>query len=242
MHVTPNELRAVRRRDLVLRSTRLGPVAAVLAEVPATGSARTTLEDPCERAHWAVVLRGEVDLIRGRQRWQLVAGQAFYVPAGKPAHRFVASRRAVLAGFVPVAGRPVGEGGGSVALAERNADPGPVPAGEVDATSVAAGAWVMTRSAFGPTSGYGTSWCDVPHWGIVVSGDAVIEYENDVEVIAAGDFYYCPPGPPGHQLEVADGAIVVAFTPREAVASGARISDWLAPAVLQQALSGASPR
>jgi quercetin dioxygenase-like cupin family protein len=242
LHVTPNELRAVRRRELTLRSTRLGPVAAVLAEVPATGSARTTLEDPCERAHWTVMLRGELDLTRGRQRWQLIQGQAFYVPAGKPAHRFLASRRAVVAGFVPL-DASARDTGGSVALADRKTEPESVALGEVDAMSVPAGPWVMTRSAFGATSGYGTSWCDVPHWGIVVSGSAVIEYEDDVEVISAGDFFYCPPGPPGHKIEVADGAVFIDFTPRDAVRSGARISDWRAASrAFEPVLDGASRR
>jgi hypothetical protein len=101
----------------------------------------------------------------------------------------------------------------------------------------------MTRSAFGSTSGYNTSWCDLPHWGVVVAGGAAIEYEDDVEVVSAGDFYYCPPGPPGHKLEVADGAVLVDFTPREAVDAGARVSDWrVAAGFVQPALEGASLR
>ncbi|MDQ3870357.1 MAG: hypothetical protein M3301_01930, partial [Chloroflexota bacterium] len=106
MRVTPSELRAVHRRELTLRSARLGPVAAILAEAPSTGSRQTSLEEPCERPHWAIVLRGELELRRGRGRWQLLPGDVFHVPAGAPQHRFFAARLTVLAGFVPL---PEGE-------------------------------------------------------------------------------------------------------------------------------------
>lgn len=284
MRVTPSELRAVRRRELTLRSARLGPVAAILVEAPSEGSRQTTLEEPCEEPHWAIVLRGELELRRGRGRWRLLPGDVFHVPAGPPAHRFFAARLTVLAGFVPLpegedsaemgtdgaaidiagiarlagsvapprlsgpdpersaglAGRPfrghlsssaVGRppnGDRASVVVARRLDGDPVPAGEVEAEAVAMGAWVMARACFGPTSGYGANWCDLAHWGLVVSGGATIEYEDDVEVIRAGDFYYCPAGPPGHRLEVADAAMVVDFTPQDAFDSGLRIEDWRA--------------
>jgi mannose-6-phosphate isomerase-like protein (cupin superfamily) len=223
MHITPSELRSGPRRDLTLRSARLGPVAAVLAELPADGSRGTTLEKPCERSHWGVVLRGELQLLRGGERWELMTGQSFYVPAGKPAHRFRAARRAVIAGFVPLADEPAAGDDVRIATSDDLADAG---LGEINAAAIAAGPWVMTRSSFGPTSGYGAGWCDVPHWGIVISGAGVIEYEDDVEVIAAGDLYYCPPGPPGHKLEVADGGVFVDFTPRDALVTTPRVGEW----------------
>jgi len=234
VHITASELRAVVRHDVVIRSAPLGPVGAVLAELPQDGSRGTRLEQPCDRAHWAIVLRGDLRLERGGERWDLATGQAFYVPAGKPRHRFSADRRAVIAGFVPLRDEARGSGD-EVRLAERT-DGGTVPVGEIEAEAVHVGPWLMTRSTFGPTSGYGASWCDLPHWGIVVSGGGAIEYENDVEVVAAGDFYYCPPGPPGHKLEVADGATFVDFTPRAAVGAGARIGEWRPiPPVMQPA-------
>jgi mannose-6-phosphate isomerase-like protein (cupin superfamily) len=224
MHVTPSDLRVGPRRDLTLRSVQLGPVTAVVAELPAGGSAGTTLEKACDRAHWAVVMRGELELLRGGERWELGAGQAFYVPAGKPAHRFRASRRALIAGFVPLSGERA-RARDEVRIAARHDPRGPAH-GEINAEAVPAGPWVMTRSSFGATSGYSAGWCDVPHWGIVVSGGGVIEYEDDVEVIAAGDLYYCPPGPPGHKLEVADGGAFVDFTPREVLTSTSRVGEW----------------
>jgi mannose-6-phosphate isomerase-like protein (cupin superfamily) len=282
MRVTPSDLRAVRRRELTLRSARLGPVAAVLVEAPGEGSRQTPLEEPCEEPHWSIVLRGELELRRGRGRWRLLPGDVFHVPAGSPPHRFFAARLTVLAGFVPLpdgdasgdmgsdraagnlAGitrlaahsqpprlaadgergtglprtlrgrgatgplaRPPNGDRGSVVVARRLDGPA-VPAGEVEAEAVAMGPWVMARACFGPTSGYGANWCDLPHWGLVVSGGAAIEYEDDVEVVGPGDFYYCPPGPPGHRLEVADAALVVDFTPQDLIDTGLRIEDWRA--------------
>jgi mannose-6-phosphate isomerase-like protein (cupin superfamily) len=223
MHITPSELRPAPRRDLTVRSVRLGPVSAVLAELPAGGSAGTTLEQACQRAHWTVVLRGEVELLRGSERTELTTGQAFYVPAGQPAHQFRSSRRAVLAGFVPSSDEAEWAIG---ALCIAGNSPTEPAAGEIHAEALPAGPWVMTRSSFGPTSGFGAGWCDLPHWGVVVSGGGVIEYENDVEVIAAGDLYYCPAGPPGHKLEVADRATFVDFTPRDAFEKSPRVGEW----------------
>jgi quercetin dioxygenase-like cupin family protein len=234
LHITASELRAVMRHDVLLRSAHLGPVGAVLAELPQRGSRGTRLERPCDSAHWAIVLRGDLRLERGGERWDLPTGQAFYVPAGKPRHRFSSDGRAVVAGFVPLHDE-TRDAGGDVGLATR-ADGGTAPPGEIEAEAFGVGPWVMTRSTFGPTSGFGASWCDLPHWGIVVSGGGVIEYENDVEVIAAGDFYYCPPGPPGHKLEVADGAMFVDFTPRSAVGATSRVGEWRPiPPLLQRA-------
>jgi mannose-6-phosphate isomerase-like protein (cupin superfamily) len=223
MHITPSELRAAPRRDLTVRSVRLGPISAVLAELPAGGSAGTTLEQACERAHWTVVLRGEIELLRGSERTELTTGQAFYVPAGKPAHQFRSRHRAVLAGFVPPSDEAASALGALCVAHNSTAEP---PAGEIHAEALSAGPWIMTRSSFGPTSGYGAGWCDVPHWGVVVSGGGVIEFEDDVEVVAAGDLYYCPAGPPGHKLEVADRATFVDFTPRDALEKSLRVGEW----------------
>ena len=233
MHVTPSELRAVRRQTLTLRTARLGPVGAVLAEVPAAGEARTTLEDPCDRPHWAVVLRGEVEVDVAGNRFAVPAGHTFHVAGGDPAHRFFASRRSVLAGFAPLGPpKPRGRNGAAsgawppvIQLAGSTAA-GPVTAGDVVAETTDAGDWLMTQAAFGATSGYGSDWCDVSHWGVVVSGGLAIEYEDDGEVLGAGDFYYCPPGPPGHKFEVADGATIVDFTPRDALARATRLAYW----------------
>ena len=93
MHVTPTELRVVRRGDLLLRFALLGEVAYVLAELPTTGTAGTSLEDSCLEGHWAIVLRGALELRRGRQAWQLPTGTVFHVPEGAPEHSFRSGER-----------------------------------------------------------------------------------------------------------------------------------------------------
>ena len=247
MHVTPTELRVVRRGDLLLRFALLDEMAYVLAETPPAGSAGTLLEDPCEDAHWGVVLRGGLELQRDGEVDALGPGTAFHVPGGPPSHRFTAASRTVFAGFAPIAsGRAYGapltgvpddeHPDDSTSHAARALEPPvvvrlmrggvPVRTGGIDAEAAAMGDWVVSRATFGPTSGYGTEWCDLPHWGMVLTGGIGIEWENDVEVLTAGDVYYCPAGPPGHRIVVADAATIVDFTPRDALATTARIVDW----------------
>lgn len=244
MHVTPTELRVVRRGDLLLRFAQLGEVAYVLAELPTTGSAGTSLEDSCLEGHWAIVLRGALELRRGSQTWQLTTGTVFHVPEGAPEHSFRSEERTVFAGFVPFdrigAAYPdtLPEKGIEVKAPRPDllsaAKPSMMPglgsvqagSGRVEAEAALMGPWVACRATFGPTSGFGSTWCDLPHWGMVLTGGVAIEWEDDVEVLTAGDVYHCPAGPPGHHLEVADGATLVDFTPREAFAVTDRIVDW----------------
>ncbi|HET7677044.1 MAG TPA: cupin domain-containing protein [Candidatus Limnocylindrales bacterium] len=248
MHVTPTELRVVRRGELLLRYALLDDVAYVLAEVPSSGSRGTTLEAPCEDAHWAIVLRGELELIQGDNVRRLPAGTAFHVPAGRPEHRFRSKGRTVFAGFVPVdpdavaGGAPGhlpvwGDGSSEVVPGkepELRVEPTIVSggkvvtlqSGEVDAEAADMGGWILCRASFGSTSGYGSSWCDLPHWGMVLRGGLGIEWEDDVEVLSAGDVYHCRQGPPGHRFEVADSATIIDITPREAYSATARIVDW----------------
>jgi quercetin dioxygenase-like cupin family protein len=84
---------------------------------------------------------------------------------------------------------------------------------------------VMAQTRFGQGSGYTTEWCDAPHWGLVTSGRLAIEWENDVEILSAGDVYHCPAGPPGHRLEAADPASVIELTPL-VLAPGTRVAPW----------------
>ena len=51
MHVAPVDLRSLRQGGLTLRFAMLGEMAYVFAELPATGSAGTSLETPCTQAH-----------------------------------------------------------------------------------------------------------------------------------------------------------------------------------------------
>ena len=238
MHVTPTELHVVKRGSLGLRFCVLGPVAAVLAELPASGSLDTTLEEPCTEPHWGLVLRGELEVDQGGQRRRIGAGSGFYVPGGEPSHRFYAARRAVVAGFVPLEGRAAEEalprsgpdGEVHVTPAEEketpDTDESQLAPGEIRAEIIAMGPWALTQATFGPTSGYSNTYCDAPHWGIVVSGAAAIEFEDDIEVLGAGDFYHAPQGPPGHRLEVVDGAVIADFTPLDTLQAGVRLVEW----------------
>jgi hypothetical protein len=102
----------------------------------------------------------------------------------------------------------------------------PIAEGRITAQAAAMGTWVFCEARFGATSGYASGWCDLPHWGMVLRGSLAIEWEQDVEMLLAGDVFYCPPGPPGHRYEAADGATVIDFTPAEALASGGRAISW----------------
>jgi hypothetical protein len=239
LHVSPTELRVVHRGSLVLRLAVLGPVAAVIAELPPTGSLDTSLEEPCVEPHWGIVLRGDLEMEQDGERRAIAGGSTFYVPGGGAGHRFFATGRAVVAGFVPLEGRdpeailpPAQKGAANGQdheagrISRGSEEPERLAAGEVRAEGVPMGPWVMMRVTFGPTSGFGADFCDAPHWGLVVAGSIAIEYEDDVEVLGTGDVFHTPQGPPGHRLEVADGATIVDFTPTEALGGPGRLSEW----------------
>lgn len=239
MHVTPNDLRMVRQDRMVIRFALLDSMAFVLVEIPASGSRETSLEQPCVRPHWGFVIAGEVQFESGRRRETLKAGSAFHVPAGGPAHRFMASGLARMAAFEPVdpavdtsdsalAARGFEvlspESLGAATIIPATMRPLPEPK-HVDVRAWPMSSLVMAQARFGPGSGYTMDWCDAPHWGLVTSGGIAIEWENDVEILAAGDVYHCPAGPPGHRLEAADPASVIDLTPLE-VAPGTRVAPW----------------
>ena len=96
----------------------------------------------------------------------------------------------------------------------------------IEARSARMGAWGFTRIAFGPLTGYTSGWCDLPHWGLVLRGDVVLRSETDSELLTQGDVFYRPPGPPGHQFEVADAATIIDYTPLEALRSADRREAW----------------
>jgi hypothetical protein len=251
LHVTLSECPAVERGRLLLRVVDLGAAAVVVAETPETGSARTSLERWCTEAHWAVVLRGDVELERASERWTLAPGSAFHVPPGEPGHRLSGEGRLMLAGMVPLDERATDreplapeafgvvspapdvptEGAGGVVIVRPDGSAVSLEEGRVRAEMADMGAWIFTRVTFGRTSGYATSWCDATHYGLVLSGSIAIEWEDDVEVASAGDIYYCRAGPPGHRLEVADSAVAIDFTPRAAFRQGRRVAGWR-PSVL----------
>lgn len=240
MHVTPSELRVLRQDGTLVRFALLGSVAYVVAEFPSSGSTGTVIERPCVKPHWGFVLEGAVTLEEDDAKHTIPAGWAFHVPPGGAPHRFRIDGAAQIAGF-----EPIGEvvDASDAALAARGFELLPsdtdgtasvVPAaidthlepGQIDARTWPMSSFVLTQARFGPGSGYLSDWCDAPHWGLVTDGRLAIEWEGDIEVVATGDVYHCPGGPPGHRLEAADPAGIIDLTPVEALRAGTRLAPW----------------
>lgn len=229
----------VRQDRIVIRFALLDTMAFVIAEIPVSGSHGTALEEPCVRPHWGFVSTGEVEFEGGGRSETVRAGSVFHVPAGGPAHRFVARGPARIAGFEPLGADLDTTDSALIAQGFELLHPEPLGAATVipavvtplpESKQIDVRAWsmsslVMTQARFGPESGYTTDWCDAPHWGLVTSGRIAIEWENDIEILAAGDVYHCPAGPPGHRLEAADPASVIDLTPVE-TARGTRVEPW----------------
>ena len=208
MHVAPVDLRALRQGGIVLRFAMLGQMAYVFAEIPASGSAGTSLEQPCSQPHWGFVIDGELTFVRDDQREIIPAGRAFHVPAGGGDHWFETAGPALIAGFQPIEpdvdvsdDRLTAQGFEVVdsapaatativpAVATRK-----VPVGQIRTETWPMSSFLMTRVRMGERSGYTTAWCDVPHWGMVTSGRMAIEWEDDVEILSTGDIFHCPAG------------------------------------------------
>jgi mannose-6-phosphate isomerase-like protein (cupin superfamily) len=232
---------------LIVRFAPLGPVVYAVVELGQEGSEGTSLEEPCTSPHWGLMLSGQMDVVRdGLPPVRLDAGQAFHVPAGDPAHRFRAPGRSAVVGFIPLqdpaiedidienAGFELVDEVGqlpnlppSVAVSvAMTSEVVPLHRGQIEAESSLMGDWLLCATRFGGVSGYTTSWCDQPHWGIVIHGTVAIEWESEMEIVSAGEAYYCPPGPPGHRIEVTDAATIMDFTPVEAMIRPGRVADW----------------
>jgi quercetin dioxygenase-like cupin family protein len=67
----------------------------------------------------------------------------------------------------------------------------------------------------------------------VTSGQLVVEYEHDVELVTAGDVYHCPSGAPAHRLQAADPATIVDLTPIDDFSANRRIAEWRRTALAQ---------
>jgi hypothetical protein len=239
MRVTPSELRMLRQGGIRIRFALLESMAFVLAEIPSTGSRGTSMEEPCTKSHWGFVIAGEVTFETEDGQHTIPSGSAFHLQGEGSPHRFRAAGAARVAGFEPV--DPViatdaafaaqgFEVLGPEALGEATVIPAAV-APQLDVRQIDARAWsmsslVLTRARFGPGSGYTTDWCDAPHWGLVTAGRLAIEWEHDIEVLAAGDVYHCPAGAPGHRFEAADPASIIDLTPIDAFCDGKRIAPW----------------
>jgi mannose-6-phosphate isomerase-like protein (cupin superfamily) len=240
MRVSPRELHAVRVGGLVTRYATLDAAVFAVVDVGPTGSAGTALEEPCRLEHWGLVLKGEVTAVEGRRRRTFTRGTAFYVPPG-PTHRFHAPARAVLAGFAPapdlVDRSPEALRARGIEVIRRRSAPALPPttirvdtlptrtatAGRIETESAEMGSWLLTRSRFGPLSGHADTWCDLPHWGLVLDGNVVLRWEDGgLELLGPGDVFSCPASGPGHRLEVADAATVVDYTPIDSIDDPAR--------------------
>lgn len=238
MHVAPVELRAIRQSGMVIRFVLLGPMAYALAEIPASGSPGTSLEQACSLAHWGFVIEGELTYVADGQRQPIPAGRGFHVPAGGLEHHFESAGAGLVAGFQPVEPElDVSEKGlaakGFEIIKPRVAPTivPPIPEQEVAAGQVVTESWpmsgyLMTRVRMGERTGYTAGWCDAPHWGLVTTGRFAIEWENDVELVSTGDVFHCPGGPPGHRIEAADPTTFVDLTPISAMDGSRRLADW----------------
>lgn len=248
MHVAPSDLRTLRQGGLIVRYAMLGSMAYVLAEIPATGSSGSSVEQPCEKPHWGFVIEGSFTFVTAGRRQTISAGRAFHVPAGGPEHHFETAGAALIAAFEPVeSDRALSEQELAVQGFELVTDDDEtgtavpsieireVASGHIETESWAMSGFVLTRVQMGERSGYTSGWCDAPHWGMVTAGRLAIEWEDDVEILGAGDVYHCPSGPPGHRIEAADPATLIDLTPVAGLSTTGRIADWrrgqaLAPA------------
>lgn len=238
MHVAPDGLRAVRQDGITVRFAMLGSMAYVLAELPPSGSAGTSVERPCDLAHWGFVIDGELTFVTDAERLTIPAGRAFHVPAGGPMHHFETGGAALVAGFQPVEAeldvsdeRLVEQGyeimtDGPTATIVPPVPPIVVGPGQVAVETWRMSGYLMNRVRMGERTGYTSGWCDVPHWGLVVDGRFAIEFENDIEVLSKGDIFHCPAGPPGHRIEAADPATFIDLTPIASLEAAGRLSDW----------------
>lgn len=238
MHVAPVDLRAIGQNGMVIRFAMLGSMAYVLAEVPASGSAGTSLEQPCRQAHWGFVIEGELTFVSDGKRQSIPAGRAFHVPAGDHEHRFETPGPALVAGFQPIGSDADVSDDGLVRqgfeIIETRVAPTivpPIPQRKVVAGQIVTESWpmsgfLMTRVRMGERSGFTSGWCDAPHWGIVTDGRFAIEWEDDVEIVSTGEVFHCPGGPPGHRIEAADPATFVDLTEVSVMGGDGRLSDW----------------
>lgn len=238
MHVAPADLRAIRQGGISIRFAMLGEMAYVLAEIPRSGSAGTSLEQPCTQPHWGFVIEGELTYVTEGRSLIVPSGRAFHVQAGGPEHRFEVAGSSLIAGFQPITVPIDTSDEGLVARGFEVVTDSPeatvvpavprrrVPSGQVRHESWPMSDYLMTRVRMGERSGYTSGWCDAPHWGLVTDGRIAIEWEDDVEILAKGDLFHCPAGPPGHRLEAADPATVIDLTPISALEGTARLADW----------------
>ena len=243
MRVSLRDLKGVSQGGVLARYALLGPAAFVFAELPSTGTAGTNVEDWCQLEHWGLMLEGSI-LLDGDEPREFHPGTAFYIPPDGTPHRFIASDHVTIAGFTPlrepVDTSPEALRARGLQIETHMAPPvAPPPLmrvanahsrlttrGQIELETAEMGEWLFTQTTFGPLSGYTSGWCDLTHWGLVLSGDVILNHEDSLEVLTAGDVFYCPAGPPGHQFEVADQATIIDYTPINELGRTARQEAW----------------
>lgn len=227
---------------MLTRYAVLGPVAYVLADLPAEGTAGTGLEEPCLRDHHGIVLRGTFRVHHDDGRSEAFeAGTVFYVPEGPPPHHFSWSSGAVVGGFARLASeadvRPDALEAMGFEIVSRPSVPLSPPSsvtlagavdpirrrGAIDVEASVMGPWLFVRAIFGAQTGLATGRCELPHWGVVLDGAVAIHTRDAVELATAGDAFLVEPG---HRFEVPDGATVIDYTPLDSIRPGVRVAAW----------------
>jgi hypothetical protein len=219
-----------------MRFAVLGEITYVDAVVPPDAALAPEADLPCERTHRGVVLEGGFALERPHERHPIEARTAFHVLGGAPPHRHLVDRPTRVLAFEPsvedlgdaelrrLGLEPVTRPD-PFAPAWSDTRPSP-PTGRIEAEFAVMGSWVLTVARLGPRGGFANDYCDAPHWGTVLAGNVTIEWEDDVELLAAGDVYRCLPGPPGHRMLAVGPATMVDVTPLSALDGHGRLIPW----------------
>ena len=219
-----------------MRYAVLGEITYVDAVVPPDAAVGPEAGLPCERTHRGVVLEGGFALERPDRRQTIGARTAFHVLGGAPPHRHLVDRPTRVLAFEPsvkdlsdaelrrLGLEPVARPG-PLALGWTDTRPSPAT-GRIEAEFAVLGSWILTVARLGPRGGFANDYCDAPHWGTVLAGNVTIEWEDDVELLAAGDVYRCQPGPPGHRMLAVGPATIVDVTPLSVLDQGGRLIPW----------------
>jgi mannose-6-phosphate isomerase-like protein (cupin superfamily) len=82
-----------------------------------------------------------------------------------------------------------------------------------------------THSLKDMLAGLPGSHCRCPHWGYMLSGRMIVDYDHEQEEYGAGDAFYMSPG---HVPAAEAGSEFVIFSPKdELAATEAAIQEWM---------------
>jgi hypothetical protein len=66
--------------------------------------------------------------------------------------------------------------------------------------------------------------CCVPHWGYVLEGSVIFDFEDGTrERARAGEVFYCPHGPPGHVYSYDEDSRLIEFSPLDQMMNVAEV-------------------